>query len=79
MKHIFGYIRRLDEIKRIFSGIEIRFIIGIETFDNKYRIKTLKKNFYLTEWILKKVKKEYYTVLLLIYTESDKRTNIKWY
>lgn len=72
----FGYIRRLDEIREFFSGIEIRFIIGIETFDNKYRIKTLKKNFYLTDRIFEKVKKEYYTVLLLICTQGQTKEQI---
>lgn len=72
----FGYVRRLDEIREFFSGIEIRFIIGIETFDNKYRIRTLKKNFYLTDKILEKLKKEYYTALLLICTKGQTREQI---
>lgn len=72
----FGYVNRLDEIRNFFKDIEIRFIIGIETFDNKYRIKTLKKNFYLTEKILEKLKKEYYTVLLLICTQDQTKEQI---
>lgn len=72
----FGYVKRLDEIREFFEGIEIRFIIGIETFDNNYRIKTLKKNFYLTDRIFEKVKKEYYTVLLLICTVGQTKEQI---
>ncbi|WP_068267805.1 radical SAM protein [Caviibacter abscessus] len=72
----FGYVKRLDEIRNFFSDIEIRFIIGIETFDNKYRIKTLKKNFYLTDKIFEKVKQEYYTVLLLICTQGQTKEQI---
>ncbi|WP_156285750.1 radical SAM protein [Oceanivirga salmonicida] len=72
----FAYVNRLNEIRSFFEGINIRFIIGIETFDNKYRIKTLKKNFYLTDRIFEKIKQEYYTALLLICTKGQTKEQI---
>lgn len=72
----FGYVNRLNEIREYFDGIEIRFIIGIETFDNSYRIKVLKKNFYLTDRIFDKIKQEYYTVLLMICTKGQTKEQI---
>ena len=43
----FGYLNRLNEIRDFFSDQEIRFIIGIETFDNNYRTQILNKNFFI--------------------------------
>ena len=41
----FGYLNRLNEIREYFSEQEVRFAFGLETFDNDYRTKVLKKNF----------------------------------
>ena len=41
----YGYIKRIEEIKKYFSGVEIRFRMGIETFDNNFRVKVYNKNF----------------------------------
>jgi len=32
----FGYINRLNEIREYFSEQEVRFAIGMETFDNEF-------------------------------------------
>ena len=40
----YGYIKRLDEIKRYFPDVEIRFRMGVETFDNDFRVKVYNKN-----------------------------------
>lgn len=72
----FSYHKRLNEIRNYFSNQEIRFIIGIETFDNDYRTQILNKNFVLNDEILKILKKEYQTALLLICTEGQSREQI---
>lgn len=72
----FGYVNRLEEIRKFFYMVEVRFMIGIETFDNKYRIHILKKNFYLTDRIFEKVKKEYNTALIMICTEGQTKEQI---
>lgn len=72
----FGYYKRLNEIREIFKNQEVRFIIGIETFDNYYRTQILKKNFYINDRVLEKLKKEYQTVLLMICTEGQTKEQI---
>lgn len=72
----FGYLNRLNEIRDFFSDQEIRFIIGIETFDNNYRTQILNKNFFINDEILEKLKKEYCTALLLICTEGQTKEQI---
>lgn len=72
----FGYVKKLDEIREFFNMVEVRFMIGIETFDNKYRINVLKKNFYLTDRIFKKLKEEYNTILLMVCTEGQTKEQI---
>ena len=72
----FGYLNRLNEIRDFFSDQEIRFIIGIETFDNNYRTQILNKNFFINDEILKKLKKEYRTASLLICTEGQTKEQI---
>ena len=72
----FGYLNRLNEIRDFFSDQEIRFIIGIETFDNNYRTQILNKNFFINDEILEKLEKEYCTALLLICTEGQTKEQI---
>ena len=69
-------MNRLNEIRDFFSDQEIRFIIGIETFDNNYRTQILNKNFFINDEILEKLKKEYRTALLLICTEGQTKEQI---
>lgn len=72
----FGYIKRLNELREYFKNQELRYLIGIETFDNNYRIKVLKKNFYITDKIFEKLKQEYYGVLLMICTKGQTKEQI---
>lgn len=72
----FGYVNKLNKMREFFKDIEIRFMIGIETFDNNYRIKILKKNFYLTDRIFSKIKEEYNTVLIMICTKGQTKEQI---
>ncbi|MDO5089102.1 MAG: radical SAM protein [Leptotrichiaceae bacterium] len=72
----FGYLKRLNEIRELFKNQEVRFIIGIETFDNYYRTQILKKNFILNDTVLKQLKTEYQTVLLMICTQGQTKEQI---
>lgn len=72
----YGYIKRLKEIREYFSGIEIRFRMGLETFDNKYRIEGYNKNFSLNEEQLEEIGKEVYSVCLLICTKGQTKEMI---
>lgn len=62
----YGYIKRLEEIREIFRGIEIRFRIGLETFDNEYRKKGLGKNFTLNKDQYELLGREYFSACLLV-------------
>lgn len=73
----YGYIKRLKEIRDYFKGIEIRFRMGLETFDNEYRIKGYNKNFSLNEEQLLEIGKEVYSVCLLICTKGQSKEMIK--
>ncbi len=72
----YGYIKRLKEIREYFLGIEIRFRMGLETFDNKYRIEDYNKNFSLNEEQLKEIGKDVYSVCLLICTKGQTKEMI---
>ena len=68
----YGYIKRLDEIKKYFEGVEIRFRMGMETFDNDFRINVYNKNFSVDEKVLEYMSEKLYSVCLLsLYTRSD--------
>ncbi len=72
----FGYLDRLNEIREFFKEQEVRFIIGVETFDNDYRTQILTKNFFIDDKVLEKLKREYQTVLLLVCTEGQTKEQI---
>lgn len=67
----YGYIKRLDEIKKMFPGVEIRFRMGLETFDNEIRKNLYNKNFTLDESQYSEIAKEVYSVCLLICTQGE--------
>jgi len=72
----YGYIKRLDEIKDYFDGVEIRFRIGIETFDNNYRINSYGKNFVIDKTNLKKISNEFYSACFLVCTKGQTKNMI---
>lgn len=77
----YGYIKRVDEIRKFFTegnpnNLEIRFRMGLETFDDDYRINVYKKNFSLDEKILELMKKELYSVCLLVCTKGQTKEMI---
>lgn len=73
----YGYSRRLNEIRDFFKGIEIRFRMGMETFDNNFRINVYNKNFYTDEKVLNELSKELYSVCLLVCTKGQTKEMIK--
>ena len=73
----FGYIKRLDEIKKYFEGVEIRFRMGMETFDNDFRIGVYNKNFSVDENTLKMLSEKLYSVCLLICTKGQTKEMIE--
>jgi len=72
----YGYINRLEEIRKKFDNVEVRFRIGIETFDDNYRINTYGKNFEITNPILKKISHEFYSACLLVCTVGQTKEMI---
>lgn len=73
----YGYIKKLDEIRNYFDEIEIRFRMGMETFDNDFRIGVYNKNFKVTEKDLEFLSRELYSVCLLICTKGQTKAMIK--
>lgn len=76
----YSYISRLDEIVAFFNEhkkIEIRFRMGIETFDNDFRVNVYNKNFIINEKNLKILSKNIYSVCLLIATKGQTKEMIK--
>ena len=72
----YGYIKRLDEIRKFFDGVEIKFRMGMETFDNDFRIGVYNKNFSVTEKDLEYLGRELYSVCLLVCTKGQTREMI---
>lgn len=72
----YGYSKRLQEIKDYFPNVEIRFRMGLETFDNNYRVNKYNKNFILTEKQLQDLSKDIFSVCLLICTKGQTKEMI---
>lgn len=72
----YGYHKRLQEIRDFFPGVEIRFRMGLETFDNKYRIENYNKNFSLEEKDYLMLSQELFSVCLLVCTKGQTREMI---
>lgn len=72
----YGYINQLYKIKEYFSGIEVRFRMGLETFDDNFRKNIYNKNFLLNDEILKKLSTELYSVCLLVCTKGQTKEMI---
>lgn len=73
----YGYIKRLSEIREYFKGIEIRFRMGMETFDNDFRINVYNKNFKIDETNIKYLSENLYSVCLLICTVGQTKEMIE--
>lgn len=73
----YGYKKRLQEIRDLFPGVEIRFRMGMETFDNNFRINFYNKNFKVEENELIELGKELYSVCLLICVKGQSKEMIE--
>lgn len=73
----YGYKKRLQEIRDLFPGIEIRFRMGMETFDNNFRINFYNKNFKVEENELIELGNELYSVCLLICVKGQSKEMIE--
>lgn len=72
----YGYKKRLDEIRNFFKGIDIRFRMGMETFDNDFRINVYNKNFNINEKECEELGRELYSVCLLICVKGQSKEMI---
>ncbi|WP_373079020.1 radical SAM protein [Fusobacterium varium] len=73
----YGYIKRIEEIKKYFFDVEIRFRMGIETFDNDFRVKVYNKNFILKEKEIIEISKKLFSVCLLICVKGQTKEIIE--
>lgn len=73
----YGYIKRLDEIKRYFPDVEIRFRMGVETFDNDFRVKVYNKNFVMKKEEIAEVSKKLFSVCLLVCVKGQTKEMIE--
>lgn len=72
----YGYHNRLQEIRNYFPNTEIRFRMGLETFDNDFRKNVYNKNFTLNENDLENLSKKLYSVCLLVCTKGQTKEMI---
>jgi hypothetical protein len=70
----YGYRKRLQEIRDYFPNQEIRFRIGIETFDDEFRAEVLNKPFPTTD--ISSLANEFYACCLLICVTGQTREQI---
>jgi uncharacterized Fe-S cluster-containing MiaB family protein len=72
----YGYMNRIDEIKKKFGNIEIRFKMGIETFDNDFRVNTLNKNFKLDKDAIRTLNDKIFSVCLMVCVKGQTKEMI---
>lgn len=71
----YSYRDRLDEIREYFRGVEIIFKCGIETFDNHFRNKVLKKGANFKDY--KEVLKYFSSICMLVGIEGQNKEMIR--
>ncbi len=72
----YGFRNRLQEIRELFPDTEIRFRMGIETFDNDFRKRVYNKPFVLHERDYVKLAKDIYAICLLVCVKGQTREMI---
>ena len=70
----YGYRKRLHEMREFFPNQEIRYRIGIETFNDKFRRKVLNKPFPTDD--VQQLAQEHYSCLLLICIQGQTKEQI---
>lgn len=71
----YSYRHRLDEIRDFFKGIEIIFKCGIETFDNDFRNKYLRKGANFKDY--KEVSKYFSSICLMVGIKGQTKDMIR--
>ena len=72
-----SYIKRLDEIIDFFPNQEIRFRLGVETFDDEFRKNILNKNFSISDSkAFEDIRNKYWSVLLMICIQGQTKKQI---
>jgi len=72
----YGYVKRLNEIIYYFNNFEVRFIMGLETFDNNFRINVYNKNFRLNNEDYLSLSKKVFSICLLVCVKGQSREMI---
>lgn len=70
----YGYRKRLNEIRQFFPNQEIRYRIGIETFDDEFRSRVLNKPFSTAD--LADLARSFHACCLLICVQGQTREQI---
>ena len=73
----YSYISRLQELRDMFSGINLRFRMGLETFDNEFRAKVYNKPFKLNDKDYNFLSKELYSVCILCCVKGQTKEMIQ--
>ena len=72
-----SYMKRLNEIIDLFPNQEIRFRLGIETFDDEFRKNILNKNFSLSEGkVFENIRNNYWGALLMVCIQGQTKEQI---
>lgn len=71
-----NHLHRLSNIKQLFTEAEVRFRLGLETFNDEHR-KVLGKPFVLNNKLMGMIKKNYHSVCLLVGTVGQTKEMIK--
>lgn len=76
----YSYLPQLESLRAFFNekkAVEVRYRMGLETFDNDFRQKVYNKNIFMDERIAKDLSDKIYSVCLLIATQGQSREMIK--
>ena len=72
-----SYIKRLNEIIDFFPNQEIRFRLGVETFDDEFRKNILNKNFSISDGnVFEEILNKYWGVLLMVCIQGQTKEQI---
>lgn len=70
----YSYLPQLESMRAFFNEkkkVEVRYRMGLETFDNEFRKKVYNKGFFIDDKIAKELSNKIYSVCLLIATQGQ--------
>lgn len=70
----YSYLPQLESLRTFFNekrGVEVRYRMGLETFDNDFRKKVYNKNIFIDETIVRDLSDKIYSVCLLVGTQGQ--------